>query len=100
MKINKELLKGLIGDYESDDRFQVVENQISHTSRWSIHYDCTIKDKTTHKYYDASYKEGATESQDESPFEYDEPDSDGNLTLSEVEPYEVIVTRYRKVKNE
>lgn len=97
LKINKQLLIALIGDYADTDRFEVVSNEICDTSRWSIQYDCTIKDKETGKFYDASYQEGATESQDESPFEHDTPDADGNLELDEVEPYEVIVTKYRSV---
>ena len=98
IKINKELLQEIVGEYAQQERFEVVQNVISDHGRWSIYYDCTIKDKETGKFYDASYSQGATESQDEYPFENDEPDEDGNIELHEVEPYEEIVTRYRKVK--
>lgn len=100
IKINKQLLIDLIGGYSDNTRFEVVDQTISDTSRWSIYYDCTIVDKETGKFYDASYKEGATEMQDESPFEYDDTDADGNLELDEVEPYVETIIRYKKIPND
>lgn len=99
IRINKEDLISIVGGYGRNNSFEVVYSQISDTSRWSIYYDCIIKDCTTGKFYDASYTEGATEMQDESPFEYDPVDDEGNIELREVEPYETIVTRYR-IKDE
>lgn len=99
MKINKELLVGLVCDYEQSDRFKVVLNEISGRSRWSVHYACVIQDTESGKFYNADYSHGATESQYESPFEYDEADENGDLELTmEVEPYEVTVTKYRMKK--
>lgn len=98
IKINKELLQEIVGEYAQQERFEVVQNVISDHGRWSIYYDCIIKDKETGKFYDASYSQGATESQNEYPFDIDETDEDGNIELDEVEPYEEIVTRYRKFK--
>ena len=95
MKINKSLLIDLVSGYDESEKFEVVQNQIDDTGRWSIYYDCTIKDKDTGKFYDASHRVGATEMQDEGPFENDETDEEVNLTLDEVFAYEEVVTKYR-----
>ena len=99
LKINKELLREIVGEYAQQERFEVVQNVISDHDSWSIYYDCIIKDKETGKFYDASYSQGATESQDEYPFQYDETDDDGNIELNEVEPYEEVITKYRRLDN-
>lgn len=101
LKINKELLCELISERKCHKRFQVVSDTICDISRWSVHHDCILFDAETGKYYDASYSEGATEMQDESPFEYEPVDSEGNIELKvEVEPYEETVTKYREKTNE
>jgi len=79
MKFKKEDLQDLAsGDFD-DDVFDVVENELVDSSRWSVHYVMVFKYKD--KFYDAAYSSGATESQDESPFEYDD---------DEIECHEVV----------
>lgn len=46
-----------------------VKTDIVDSSRWSIHYDWIFKFED--KFYQSSYSVGATESQDESPYEYE-----------------------------
>ena len=96
MRIKKEILIGLVQDWLHPDEFKVVENVFFDTCRWSIYYNCTIQDTKTGKFYDASYSSGATELQDESPFDYIDTDDEGNIELIEVEPYTIEITRYRK----
>jgi hypothetical protein len=96
MKIKKELLQELVGGYDDSDKFEVVQNEIVDSDRWSLVHDCVIKDLETGLFYDASYSVGATEMQDESPFEYAETDENGLVELMEVVPYECSVTKYRK----
>lgn len=101
LNINKELLCGLIGGWRRHDQYKIVSDTICDISRWSVHHDCILFDAETGKYYDASYSEGATEMQGESPFEYEPVDSEGNIELKvEVEPYEERVTKYREKTNE
>lgn len=86
MKFPKETLRELLWD--KVDGFEVVEDKITDTSRWSIHYRLVFKHDG--KFYATSYSVGATESQDESPFEY-EPDE---VECKEVFPVEKILIVY------
>lgn len=68
----------------------IIEKEVSDTSRWSINYDCIFK--LDGKFYRTYFSEGATESQDESAFQYD----NDWVEVDEVEPKEVKVIRYVK----
>ncbi len=95
MKINKELLKELIYSDEGCAEFKVVENILTDTSRWSVHYDCVIKHLESGKFYDAAYSCGATESQDEEPFDHLCADEEGNVDLDELFPHKMTIVQYR-----
>ena len=59
--------------YGEHDAWKLVTTpQIDDTSRWSIHKSVVAQHVPTGKYYEFCYSEGATESQDESPYEYDD----------------------------
>ena len=88
MEFPKEDLQDLIRFCDVDG-LELIKDEITDTSRWSVHH--TMIFKHNGKYYLAGYSEGATEIQDESPFEY-EPDM---IECPEVEPVEVTVTEYR-----
>jgi len=62
-------------------------NEVIDTSRWSIHYDLVFEFEGKH--YRTSYSVGATESQDESPWEYDE-----EVRCVEVEEQEITTTAW------
>jgi len=47
-----------------------IEDKIIDTTRWSVLHDIIFKDKDG-KHYSGNYSCGATEQQDESPWEYD-----------------------------
>jgi hypothetical protein len=56
--------------YESyEDNLKIIKNQESSSSRWSIYYELIFQ--LDDKFYQASYSRGATEIQDESPWEYE-----------------------------
>lgn len=73
-KFSREYLMNELGlPYEN-----IIVNDIIDTSRWSVIHTIVFMDKDG-KFYQTSYSEGATECQDERPWEYE----------SEVECYEV-----------
>lgn len=56
---------------EGYDGVEVILDQIVNQSRWSIHHDIIFK-WIDGKYYSTGYIEGATECQDEAPWEYED----------------------------
>lgn len=87
MKLTKEEGQEMVWGDNPD--FETVESSVSDTSRWSVHYDGVFKHLPSGKHYSASWSVGATESQDESPFEYED-----EVTIYEVVAREVIVTQW------
>lgn len=73
----------------------VIRNEMYDTSRWSIWYDLIFKENETDKLYQTSYSRGATECQDESPWEYD----GDMIDCHEVEKYEKTIIEYRPIKS-
>lgn len=67
MKFKKEWLQGLV--WKDHEEAEIVVNEIEDHSRWSIRYELVFKYKD--KYYTTYYCIGATEYQDEQPFEYE-----------------------------
>ena len=94
MLFSKETLVDLVYDEHDETKFEILENEIQDSSRWSIHYNLIFKVLETGKIYETGYSVGATESQDESPFEYEGDE----IEVTEVEPYEVTVIKYKAVK--
>jgi hypothetical protein len=91
--IEREILRLSVGDArdaisDSLEGFRLIEDVLYDTSRWSEHYRLTIKRKSDEKFFQSTYSVGATESQDERPFEYTEP------IFKEVFPVQKIVTVY------
>jgi hypothetical protein len=69
MKFKKEDLKALVYEDFDSEVWEVIENNIVDTSRWSTIYEMVFKYQD--KFYQTGFSRGATESQDESPYEYD-----------------------------
>lgn len=89
-----EDLRDLLWDDVGDDfHLEIVENELTDTSRWSTHHRLVFKDHSDQKFYLTYYSQGATESQDESPFEYDGEEK----ICVEVAPVETTVIVYKKV---
>lgn len=74
------------------DDFETIDKTIDDTSRWSIYYTGVFKEISTGKFYEVSWSEGATEMQDEAPFEYE-----NEVNFVEVKPQEMVVIKYVKV---
>ena len=88
MNISVEDAREIAWD-EHEDWEQVLE-EITGQSRWSIDYMGICKHKPTNKTYRFYYSRGATESQDEEPYQYD----DGEIDVIEVEQKEVSVMQW------
>jgi hypothetical protein len=86
----KELLDG------ETDELEKVSDTITSKSRWSVQHSMVFREKATGRFFRVGYSEGATEQQDESPFEY-EPE---NVKVEEVRPVKRTVTVYEPVTPE
>lgn len=82
----KELLDG------GSELFEPVKDAITGSSRWSIEYEAIYRHKETGKLYGSGYRVGATEMQDESPYEYD----GDSVIFYECEEY--MAPAYRAIK--
>lgn len=90
MQLSKEEAKWIIwGDHEE---WQTIEVNIVDTTRWSIVNEGIFKHGPTGKFYSIGWSEGATECQDEKPFDDFDPEP------IEVEPVEKMVIVYEPVK--
>lgn len=94
MKFNKEMLANIAYD-DCPDGFKKVEDNIKETSRWSVHH--TMVFKFEGKFYTSHYSVGATEMQDESPYEYD-GDGEGMVECTEVIQVEVPTKVWKAVE--
>lgn len=85
MKFSKDYLIN-----EKDLPDTAIKDTIIDNSRWSIIHEIVFEDKG--KFYMTTYSVGATESQDESPWEYD-----NEVECAEVELKEVKIKKWVKV---
>ncbi|MCP3686105.1 MAG: hypothetical protein GY861_25950 [bacterium] len=87
MKFKRELLQRLVWeDYDEEkEDIENISEEIIDTSRWSNHYEMIFR--YSDKFYRSHFSRGATESQDEQPYEY-EPDE---IECSEVKQVEKTV---------
>lgn len=74
--------------YEDNDEFEIVYERIVDTSRWCVEYEAVVKRIADGKFFKTGYRRGATEMQDEQPYEY------GVAVFEEVFPVEKTVTVY------
>lgn len=80
MKFKKEYLIEELGlPYDCD----LVNEEIIDTRRWSIIKEIVFQDKDG-KYYQTTYSEGATECQEEAPWEYEDEVECVEVELREV----------------
>jgi len=89
-KFKKEWLRELLWD-DIDDA-ELVSDIIDDHRRWSVGH--TIIFMFDGKFYKTSYSVGATEYQDEQPFEY----CDDEIDCVEVEPVKVTAIEYNYVR--
>jgi len=86
VKFGKKVLADIAWD-DCPDGYEKMEDDIVDTSRWSIHHSMVFKFEN--KFYISHYSMGATEQQDESPYEYD-GDKDGMVECQEVVQKEIM----------
>lgn len=89
MKFTAEELRNIVWD--DHPAAEVIEDTVTDNSRWSIHHTCIFKYGGVH--YRTHYSVGATESQDEQPYEYDGDE----IEVEVVEQREVKVIQWVKV---
>jgi hypothetical protein len=53
--------------------FAIIEDKIVGKRRWSTEYEIVVQRKSDGKYFRDGYRRGATEGQDERPYEHSEP---------------------------
>jgi hypothetical protein len=93
MKLTGEEARDIIrGD--SDD-WEEVPNTVQTTgkSRWNVQYEGVFLHKPSNKYYEFYWQVGATEMQDEQPYEYVD-----YVEPTEVELQEVVVEKWVPVQ--
>ncbi len=69
--------------------FEIISNDIIDASRWSLVYNIVIKRLLDSKFFMSQYQVGATELQDEGPYEYDK-----EAIFEQVFPVEKTITVY------
>lgn len=84
MIFNREVL---VEKLDGDD---VVIDEITDAGRWTIGHEIVFRHDE--KLYRSWYSVGATEYQDDPPW-----DGEEEVECPEVEPYEAVVTKYREV---
>ena len=87
-QFKKTTLQEMVVWGDTPDDITIIYNNLIDTSRWSTHHEMVFKQGEV--YYISHYSNGATERQDESPYEYD----DDLVTCEEVVPKEVTRIEY------
>ena len=90
MKFSKEDLLELLYSGTTSRPMKIVENKITENTRWSVCFDLIFE--CDGKFYKTDYSKGATESQEESPFQY----ADEMIECDEVVPVQKTITVYEK----
>ena len=86
LKLSNSDARRIVWGYNKD--FKIIDKNIVDHSRWSILYEIVVQNVKTGKFYKDSYSIGATESQDEQPYECTDQD------FQEVFPVEKTITVY------
>ena len=75
--------------WEDTEEFKTIKEDVIDTSRWSIIYEIIVQRLSDNKFFKSNYSVGATESQDEQPYEYA-----SEAVFTEVVPVEKTVIVY------
>jgi hypothetical protein len=89
MNIDDETFRNILWDAHEDFK-AVTDTKIEDQSRWSIYKSCVYQQKSTGKFFNAYWGEGATECQEGQ----NEP-----WSFTEVVPKEVMTIVYKQVPN-
>ena len=74
--------------YGDHPDFKTIENEMIDSSRWSLHYKIVVQRLSDSKYFSSAYSKGATEMQDERPYDNE------HAVFTEVFPVEKTITVY------
>ncbi len=69
--------------------YRIIRDEQCGHRRWSVDHELVIQSVVDNRFWRGYYSVGATESQDESPWEHDEPD------FTEVFPVEQVTIAYK-----
>ncbi len=89
MNIDNEIFRDILWD-SHDDFEAVTDSKFEDQSRWSIYKSCVYKQKSTGKFFEAYWGEGATECQEGQ----NEP-----WSFTEVLPKEIMTVVYSPVND-
>lgn len=89
MNIDNDTFREILWD-DHEDFETVTDTKIEDQSRWSIYKSCVYKQKSTGKFFEAYWGEGATEIQD---------GQNEMWSFTEVEPHEVTIIEYKQKPN-
>ena len=92
IKLSKETMFEILEG--GNDKYDLIKDEMIDHTRWSVIHELIFHDNDTNKFYRNCYSVGATESQDEGPWEYD-----GHIIESEevFQVYETVIV-YRNKK--
>jgi len=74
--------------YGDLDGYTVIKDKIVDHNRWSVIHKIIVQRNSDGKYFQDHYSVGATENQDEGPYEWDNP------SFTEVFPVETTIIEY------
>lgn len=72
LQLTKEQAKAIV--YEDTDEYEIIEDNIDSTSRWSEYHDVVVRRLSDGKFFADTYSQGLTESQDERAYDNSTPD--------------------------
>jgi hypothetical protein len=90
-KFKKEDLQAVVAG--ESDTLETVSDRLIGKGRWTINHELVFRETASGRFFRVHYSEGATEQQDESPFEYATDD----VAVVEVRPAERVVTVYEPI---
>ena len=91
MKLTKEEALLILDD--DHEKYKLIEDTMEGNGRCGIYHTIVVQELESNNFYISSYSVGATENQDEGPWEHED-----TVDFYEAEAYETTVTEYRKLK--
>jgi hypothetical protein len=89
LKLTSEEAQHILYDDVDPPEFKIIEDKMVDKSRWSIQYRLVVQRLADGKFFADYYQRGATEYQDQQPWEFDKPN------FTEVFPVEKTITVYK-----
>lgn len=71
LNLTKEQAEDIL--FGDNDEYKIISDKMVSKRRWSVVHSVVIQRKSDGKYFKDRYEVGATENQEQSPYEYVEP---------------------------